>query len=193
MRRVITLPTKKKRSMRSWNAITPVWRAASPCFVTSDEYLSGNVREKLREAERALAVSDIFQPNVEALKAAQPKDLDASEIEVRLGATWIGREYIQEFMRIILKIIAIPLVIVLTLFVWICSGLLYCSAFVLGLAGTVLGVLGILVMITNSVTNGIIVLVMAFLVSPFGIPIAAAWLLGILQGANYALRDFIRT
>jgi len=95
-------------------------------------------------------------------------------------------------MRIILKIIAIPVVIVLTLFVWICSGLLYCSAFVLGLAGTVLGVLGILVMITNSVTNGIIVLVMAFLVSPFGIPMAAAWLLGILQGANYALRDFIR-
>jgi len=96
-------------------------------------------------------------------------------------------------MRIILKIIAIPVVIVLTLFVWICSGLLYCSAFVLGLAGTVLGVLGILVMITSSVTNGIIVLVMAFLVSPFGIPMAAAWLLGILQGANYALRDFIRT
>jgi len=70
----------------------------NPCYVTSDEYLSGNVREKLREAERTLAVSDVFQPNVEALKAAQPKDLDASEIEVRLGATWIGKEYIQEFM-----------------------------------------------------------------------------------------------
>jgi len=76
----------------------PVGADENPCFVTSDEYLSGNVREKLREAERALAVSDIFQPNVEALKAAQPKDLDASEIEVRLGATWIGKEYIQEFM-----------------------------------------------------------------------------------------------
>jgi len=76
----------------------PVGADENPCYVTSDEYLSGNVREKLREAKRALAVSDEFQPNVEALKAAQPKDLDASEIEVRLGATWIGREYIQEFM-----------------------------------------------------------------------------------------------
>jgi N12 class adenine-specific DNA methylase len=76
----------------------PVGADENPCYVTSDEYLSGNVREKLREAEHALAVSDVFQPNVEALKAAQPKDLDASEIEVRLGATWIGKEYIQEFM-----------------------------------------------------------------------------------------------
>ena len=69
-----------------------------PRYVPADEYLSGNVREKLRQAERALEVSDIFTPNVEALRAAQPKDLDASEIEVRLGATWIDKEYIQEFM-----------------------------------------------------------------------------------------------
>ena len=77
----------------------PVGADGNPRYVTSDEYLSGNVREKLRDAERALAVSDVFLPNVEALKAAQPKDLDASEIEVRLGATWIGKEYIQEFMK----------------------------------------------------------------------------------------------
>ncbi len=75
----------------------------SPRYVTSDEYLSGNVREKLRESERALAVSDVFRPNVEALKAAQPKDLDASEIEVRLGATWIDKEYIQQFMEELLN------------------------------------------------------------------------------------------
>jgi len=95
-------------------------------------------------------------------------------------------------MRLILKILAIPLIVVLALFVWICSGLLYCSAFILGLAGTVLGVLGVVVLITGAVTNGIIVLVMAFLVSPFGIPMAAVRLLGMLQGANYALRDFLR-
>ena len=94
-------------------------------------------------------------------------------------------------MRLILKIFAAPIVVVLTLFVWICSGLLYCSAFILGLAGTVLGILGVIVLITGAVTNGIIVLVMAFLVSPFGIPMAAAWLIGLLQSANYALRDFI--
>ena len=96
-------------------------------------------------------------------------------------------------MRLILKILAAPIVAVLTLFVWICSGLLYCSAFILGLAGTILGILGVLVLLTSTVTNGIIVLVMAFLVSPFGIPMAAAWLIGALQGVNYSLRCFIRS
>ena len=65
---------------------------------TADEYLSGNVRQKLREAEQAAQESPGYLPNVEALKAAQPKDLDASEIEVRLGATWIDPSYIREFM-----------------------------------------------------------------------------------------------
>ena len=65
---------------------------------TADEYLSGNVRKKLREAENAAVDSPGYLPNVEALRAAQPKDLDASEIEVRLGATWIDKKYIQQFM-----------------------------------------------------------------------------------------------
>ena len=65
---------------------------------TADEYLSGNVRQKLREAENASVDSPGYLPNVEALRAAQPKDLDASEIEVRLGATWIDKKYIQQFM-----------------------------------------------------------------------------------------------
>ena len=65
---------------------------------TADEYLSGNVRQKLRAAQRAAERDPAFSVNVEALKAAQPKDLDASEIEVRLGATWIDKEYIRQFM-----------------------------------------------------------------------------------------------
>ena len=65
---------------------------------TAAEYLSGNVRQKLREAENAAVDSPGYLPNVEALRAAQPKDLDASEIEVRLGATWIDKKYIQQFM-----------------------------------------------------------------------------------------------
>ena len=69
-----------------------------PHYVTSDEYLSGNVRRKLRQAQRAAEQDPAFAVNVEALTAAQPKDLDASEIEVRLGATWIDKEYIQQFM-----------------------------------------------------------------------------------------------
>ncbi len=67
-------------------------------WMTSDEYLSGNVREKLRIARLAAQSDSQYQVNVEALEKAQPKDLDASEIDVRLGATWIHRDYIQEFM-----------------------------------------------------------------------------------------------
>ena len=70
----------------------------SPHYVTADEYLSGNVRRKLRQAQRAAQQDQVYAVNVEALTAAQPKDLDASEIEVRLGATWIDKEYIQQFM-----------------------------------------------------------------------------------------------
>ena len=70
----------------------------TPHYVTADEYLSGNVRRKLRQAQRATENDPSFAVNVEALTAAQPKDLDASEIEVRLGATWIDQEYIQQFM-----------------------------------------------------------------------------------------------
>ena len=70
----------------------------TPHYVTADEYLSGNVRRKLRQAQRAAEQDPAFAVNVEALTAAQPKDLDASEIEVRLGATWIDKEYVQQFM-----------------------------------------------------------------------------------------------
>ena len=70
----------------------------TPHYVTADEYLSGNVRRKLHQAQRAAEQDPTFTVNVEALTAAQPKDLDASEIEVRLGATWIDKEYIQQFM-----------------------------------------------------------------------------------------------
>ena len=67
-------------------------------WVTADEYLSGNVRQKLKDAETAAAENPMYRSNVEALRAAQPKDLEASEIEVRLGATWIDKAYIQQFM-----------------------------------------------------------------------------------------------
>ncbi len=66
---------------------------------TADDYLSGNVRSKLQAAEQYAAEDERFAVNVEYLKKVQPKDLDASEIEVRLGATWVKVEYIQEFME----------------------------------------------------------------------------------------------
>lgn len=67
-------------------------------YVTADEYLSGNVRQKLREAKTAAEADAAFQPNVKALEAAQPKDLEASDIDVRLGATWLDKSVIQDFM-----------------------------------------------------------------------------------------------
>ena len=67
-------------------------------YATADEYLSGNVREKLREAEAAAKADQSFNINVEALKAAQPRELTASEIDVRLGATWIEPRCIEQFM-----------------------------------------------------------------------------------------------
>ena len=74
------------------NPVTQAW-------VTADEYLSGNVREKLATAETFAANHLEYQVNVEYLKRVQPKDLNASEIEVRLGANWIKAEYITDFME----------------------------------------------------------------------------------------------
>lgn len=76
----------------------------TPEYVTADEYLSGNVRQKLREAESAARHDPSFAVNVQALQAAQPKDLDASEIDVRLGATWVDKQYIQQFMQELFEI-----------------------------------------------------------------------------------------
>lgn len=72
---------------------------ANNTWETGDEYLSGNVREKLRAAQSAAERDPAYQVNVEYLKRVQPKDLDASEIEVRLGATWIDPQYIDRFIR----------------------------------------------------------------------------------------------
>lgn len=66
---------------------------------TADEYLSGNVREKLRIAEKAAESEDIYKNNAEALENVQPKKLDASEIEIRLGTMWIPLEVYDQFMR----------------------------------------------------------------------------------------------
>lgn len=65
---------------------------------TSDEYLCGNVRQKLKLAEISAELDEQYASNVEALKKAQPKDLTAAEIDVRLGATWVDVTYIEQFM-----------------------------------------------------------------------------------------------
>ena len=68
-------------------------------YLTADEYLSGNVREKLETAQKSAAVNpDTYSINVQALERVQPEPLTASEISVRLGATWIPPEIIQQFV-----------------------------------------------------------------------------------------------
>lgn len=70
-----------------------------PKYLPADEYLSGNIREKLEWARRSAELSpDDYAVNVEALTQALPKELDASEIDVRLGATWVDKRFIQQFM-----------------------------------------------------------------------------------------------
>jgi len=73
------------------NPLTEKWE-------TSDEYLSGNVRVKLEVAKQFAENQDRYQVNVQALEKVQPKELEASEIEIRLGATWVDADYITEFM-----------------------------------------------------------------------------------------------
>lgn len=72
-------------------------------YVTADEYLSGNIRQKLKVAEMAVSINPIYQENIDALKQAMPDELSASEIEVRLGATWIPENIYEDFMHELLS------------------------------------------------------------------------------------------
>ena len=72
-------------------------------YVTQDEYLSGNVRKKLKEAEYYNSINPIYESNIKYLKEAQPKDLSASEISIRLGATWIPESVIKDFIKYLLE------------------------------------------------------------------------------------------
>jgi len=84
-------------------------------------------------------------------------------------------------LKLILKIVIAPVILLLTLAIWICVGLVYVSGLVLGLLSTVIALLGVAVLITYSPQNGLILLVIAFLISPFGLPKLAFWLLGKVQ------------
>ena len=92
----------------------------------------------------------------------------------------------------ILEILLAPVSLHLSLCVWLCAGLLSCSGFVFKLASSLLSPLAVLVLITYSVKNDVIFLVPAFLLSPMGLPMLAVWGLGKLQGANAAMKSFIR-
>ena len=84
--------TKELAGVIFQNPVTEEWE-------TADEYLSGNVREKLSVARTFAENHPEYAINVTSLEGVQPKELDASEIEVRIGATWISTKYIEDFMR----------------------------------------------------------------------------------------------
>lgn len=88
----------------------------------------------------------------------------------------------------ILKILFAPLSLALTLFTWLCAGLISCSAFVFKLASALLSLLAVAVLITYSIKNGIILLVIALLISPLGFPMLAVWLLGKTRDTYVAYR-----
>ena len=91
-------------------------------------------------------------------------------------------------MRTVFRILMFPFALVIDLFTWICVGLLSCSAFVFALAGTILSILAVTVMLTCSVSNGLILLGFAFLVSPMGLPMIATWILSGLQSISLAIK-----
>ena len=96
-----------------------------------------------------------------------------------------------KILKGLLMIITAPVTLVLTLFVWLCTGLIYISGLVLGLISMVVALLGVAVLITYSLQNGIILLVIAFLISPYGLPMAAIWLLGKVQSLKFAIQELV--
>ena len=93
----------------------------------------------------------------------------------------------------ILKILFAPLSLILSLFVWLCAGLLSCSGFVFKLASGLLSLLAFAVLITYSAKNGIILIGLVFLISPMGLPLLAVQGLGKMQEVNTAMKNFINS
>ena len=96
-----------------------------------------------------------------------------------------------QILKCLLMIVTAPVVLVLTLFVWLCTGLIYISSLVIGRLSMVSALLGVAVIITYSPQNGVILLVIAFLISPMVLPLAAIWLLGKVQSLKFAIQDWV--
>ena len=94
-------------------------------------------------------------------------------------------------MKFLLKILFAPVIVILTLIIWLFALILRLSAWVFGIISTILGLLGLAILLLDSVTNGIIVLVIAFLVSPIGLPMLAAWTIGQMQRFRYFVQDAV--
>ena len=92
-------------------------------------------------------------------------------------------------MKLIFKVPTAPVILAIDLFTLVCIGLISFSAFFLRLVSGIVGILGILVLVTYSVKNGVILLTIAFLVSPVGLPMIVVWVLGRLQSISCILKE----
>ena len=94
-------------------------------------------------------------------------------------------------MKFVLKILFAPIIAVLVVLVSALALILNLSAWVFGIASTILGILGLAVLLLDNAANGGIILVIAFLVSPVGLPMLAAWMLGQIQRFRYFIQDAV--
>lgn len=94
-------------------------------------------------------------------------------------------------MKFILKILFAPVIAVLVVLVSALALILNLSAWVFGIASTILGILGLAVLLLDNAVNGVIILIIAFLVSPVGLPMLAAWMLGQIQRFRYFIQDAV--
>ena len=92
-------------------------------------------------------------------------------------------------MKLIFKILSVPIIWVIDLFTLVCTGLISFSAFFLRLVSGIVGILGVFVLVTYSVKNGLILLTIAFLFSPMGLNRIAVWILSVLQGMSGMLKS----
>mgnify|MGYP000591489782 FL=1 len=94
-------------------------------------------------------------------------------------------------MKFVLKILFAPVIAVLVVLVSALALILNLSAWVFGVASTILGILGLAVLLLDNAVNGVIILIIAFLVSPVGLPMLAAWMLGQIQRFRYFIQDVV--
>lgn len=94
-------------------------------------------------------------------------------------------------MRLIFKLLAFPFVLVTGLLYLVCKFLVIASGAVLGILSGIVFLASLVLFFTAGVWAGFAWLVIAFLISPYGLPMAAAWLVGMIGGANHALKDFV--
>ena len=172
------------------------WLAALALFFAAYFALRAN-----GAAMNRLCGSVIFPAMRRVARLCDGFDGSVGEVLI-LTAIWAGGALLDQillriaveigFFNRLLGLFAIaPVILLLTLAIWICVGLVYVSGLVLGLLSTVIAFLGVAVLLTYSTQNGLILLLIAFLISPFGLPKLAFWLLGKVQDLKFAVQNVI--